>query len=142
MTKIKKIADLCVGDEIVVTIRTKVIEKEDRYRDEAPYVNTSFDYVDGECVAFTDFELSKDSFTVERVAKPLPTKNGVYVPATNADTPEYSYLYLYSDTNGDGPWTLFNGNTAMTGLAAKEEVERAHNYLGGLIPLTAQGADE
>lgn len=139
MTNIKKIADLRVGDEIVITIHTKVIEKEDRYKEEEPYVNTSFEYLDGACVAFTDFELSKDSFNVERLAKPLPSENGIYIPANNASTPEASYLYIYDSEDEDGPWTQFNGRVAITGLAAQEDAEHSHNNLGGLIPLIVKG---
>lgn len=138
MTNIKKIADLRVGDEVVITIRTKVIEKEDRHREEAPYVNTSFEYVDGKCVAFTDFELSKDSFTVERVAKPLPEKNGIYVPNNNADYPEGSFIYVYDEQIDEGPWVVYTGKTIYHGHEALTKAENAHNNLGGLTPLTVK----
>lgn len=141
MTNIKKIADLRVGDEIIITIRTTVIEKEDRYRDEAPYINTSFDYVDGECVAFTDFELSKNSFTVKRVAKPLPTLNGIYVPGNNADYPEGSFIYVYDEQIDEGPWVVYTGKTIYHGVEASTKAENAHNNLGGLIPLIVKGSD-
>lgn len=131
MTKIKNIKDLKVGDEVTLTIKATIKYV---YREEN-YVLADFADV-AEYVVVADEYIENGLMTVDRPTPPLPTKKGVYVPAANADTPEYSYLYLYNDTDGDGPWTVFNGNTAMTGLAAKEEAERAHNNLGGLVPLT------
>lgn len=137
MTKIKNIEDLKVGDEVTVTVTGRIshVYPEDNY--------AQFDFEEhAEYISISDEYIEKGLMTVDRPTPPLPTKKGVYVPAANADTPEYSYLYLYNDTNGDGPWTVFDGITTMTGLAAKEEAERAHNYLGGLILLTARGSDE
>lgn len=135
MTKIKNIKDLKVGDEVTLTVKGRIshVYPEDNY--------ANLDFADhAEYIPISDEYLDDGIMTVHRLVPPLPTKNGVYVPGNNANALEGSYLYIYDEEDEDGPWTQFNGRTAMTGLAAKEEAEHAHNNLGGLIPLTVKGA--
>lgn len=136
MTKIKNIKDLKVGDEVTVTVTGRIshVYPEDNY------ANLDFAY-HAEYIPISDEYLDDSTMIVDRPAQPLPTNNGIYVPGNNANELEGSYLYIYDEENEDGPWTQFNGSTAMTGLAAKEEAEHAHNNLGGLIPLTVKGSD-
>lgn len=61
---IKDIADLNIGDTIVITIVTKVIEKGDGFGDEPAYINTSFTYTDGSCIGLSNEDIAFNNISI------------------------------------------------------------------------------
>lgn len=134
MTKIKNIKDLKVGDEVTVTVTGRIshVYPEDNY------ANLDFE-THAEYISISDEYLDDGIMTVDRPPKPLPTDNGVYVPSSNADFPEGSYLFFYDDRRKEGPWSVFDGYKKITGEQAEREAKNSHLLNGGLVPLVPKG---
>lgn len=128
MTKITDISQLKVGDEVTLTVKGRIshvyTDPDDNYanldfEEHAEYISISKEYLDDGLM------------TIVRDAQPLPSEDGVYVPANNASFVSASYLYRLRE----GEWTQIFGNAIKT--EAKGEAEYAHNSLGGLVLLVA-----
>lgn len=136
MTKINNINDLKVGDEVTVTVKGRISHV---YTDpDDSYANLDFEE-HAEYISISDEYLYTGLMVLDRPVQPLPAKNGIYVPANNADYPEGSFLYVYDEQIDEGPWVVYTGKTIYHGDEAFTKAENAHNNLGGLTPLTVKG---
>ncbi len=122
-----QISSLRIGDEVTITITSKVseVQPEEGYFtiDPGPYI----DY-------WTVNQAMINNGTVSvQATRALPTEHGVYVVGDNAGSPEDSFLYILSE---DG-WEVYRGRDlpVKIGVDAAEIARVGNDTLGGLVRL-------
>lgn len=129
MTDIK---DLKVGDEVTLTIKTTVYSAHPGY---VPSVE--FQFGNGSWMQFDHGDIISGFVTIDRAPRPLPTEDGVYIAAYNAEDPGPSGAQLHILEGGK--WKIFTGSKVREDSLGIEYGTRwVHENLGGLVRLVPE----